>query len=76
MTKSDKLEVKLMLGSIDGKELRTLLKQRGWHIDRVRGSHEIWICGSRTFVLATHGKDLKQYQIREAQNMLHLKRRE
>ena len=70
MTKNAKLRSKLKDGSIDGKELRTFLQQEGWIIDRTRGSHEVWTKLSHTFVLATHSKDLKPYQIKEARALL------
>ena len=70
MTTKAKLMGKLLRGTIDGKELRTLFKQRGWYLDRVKGSHEIWCRETKTFVLATHSKDLKPYQIQEAKQCL------
>ncbi len=70
MTKHDKLLQKLRQGSIDAKELITLLKQEGWTLDRTKGSHEVWIKGPQTYVLATHTKDLKPYQRRAAQELL------
>lgn len=70
MTKRDKLRSKLSAGNIGAKELNTLLQQEGWMIDRCRGSHQVWIKGAETFVLATHSKDLKLYQIKEAQKLL------
>ncbi len=67
MSTTDKLIEKLKNGSISAKELRTLLKKLGWVLDRTKGSHEQWLGpkGQR-MTLATHSKDLKQYQIREA----------
>ena len=70
MTSAMKLKEKLTAGAINARELRTLLKHEGWVIDRVKGSHEIWIAGSRTYVLATHSKDLKPYQIKEARLLI------
>ncbi|OFZ79584.1 MAG: hypothetical protein A2583_13355 [Bdellovibrionales bacterium RIFOXYD1_FULL_53_11] len=70
MTSASKLKTKLQIGSIDAHELRTLLKQMGWRLDRTRGSHEVWINGARSFVLATHTKDLKPYQIKGARTLL------
>lgn len=70
MTKAAKLLEKLKNGSVNASELRTLLKQNGWELDRVKGSHEIWVKGVETFILATHSKDLKNYQIKEAQKLL------
>ena len=69
MSKNSKLKLKLVDESINGKELRTLLSQEGWTLDRTRGSHEVWICGGRTFILATHSKDLKPYQVKEAKTL-------
>lgn len=69
MTKNAKLTSKLKAGSINGKELRTLLQQEDWKLERTRGSHEIWTKGPHTFVLATHSKDLKPYQIKEARQL-------
>jgi len=70
MTKAAKLKSKLRMGTIDARELRTLLKQEGWRLDRVKGSHEFWERGTLTFVLATHSKDLKPYQVRQAREVL------
>jgi predicted RNA binding protein YcfA (HicA-like mRNA interferase family) len=70
MSREAKLTSKLLSGAISARELRALLEIRGWRIDRTRGSHEFWVCGPRTFVLATHGKDLKRYQIKQAQQAL------
>ncbi len=70
MSSTDKLKRKLESGSIDARELRTLLKQMGWSLNRTKGSHEAWVKESKTFILATHSKDLKPYQIKQAQNLL------
>jgi len=70
MTSTAKLKMKLQTGSIDAHELRTLLKHEGWSLERTKGSHEIWANDERTFVLATHSKDLKPYQIKEARSLL------
>ena len=72
MSKKEKLKLKLLNHSIDANELRTLLKANGWVIDRQKGSHQIWIHGSKTYNLSAHGKDLKPYQIREAISVLEL----
>jgi len=70
MSRDAKLKDKLSRGSITARELRALLELRGWRLDRTRGSHEFWINGPQTFVLATHSKDLKHYQIKQAQQLL------
>ena len=75
MGSAQKLKLKLERGNITARELRTLLRQEGWSLDRARSSHEFWIRGARTFVLATHDKDLKIYQIKQAQSLL-LERKE
>lgn len=76
MAKTDKLIRKLEHGSINARELKTLMRQVGWRLDRTKGSHEIWTRDSKTFVLATHSKDLKMYQIKQAQLLLLLEDRE
>lgn len=73
MSTAAKLQQKLLSGSINALQLRTLLKQQGWVLDRSKGSHEVWASGGKTLVLATHSKDLKPYQIREAQMKLNVK---
>ena len=70
MTKLDKLIAKLKNGNIDAVELRALLGKLGWRLERTRGSHEIWVQGPETFVIATHAKDLKPYQKKQARDVL------
>ena len=70
MSSREKLRRKLERGNITARELRTLLRQEGWSLERTRGSHEIWVRGAHTFVLAAHDRDLKRYQIRLAQTRL------
>jgi predicted RNA binding protein YcfA (HicA-like mRNA interferase family) len=70
MSKADKLIEKLKRGTISADELITLLSKLGWVQDRVRGSHQVWAKENKTLVLALHGKDLKRYQIKEAQAAL------
>lgn len=71
MTKAEKLREKLERKIISALELRTLLKAEGATLDRTRGSHEVWKLGDKRMVLATHGKDLKPYQIKEAKEFLY-----
>lgn len=70
MSSTEKLKTKLNNGSLDVRELRTLLKQLGWSLNRTKGSHEVWVRNAKTFILATHSKDLKPYQIKQAQRLL------
>jgi predicted RNA binding protein YcfA (HicA-like mRNA interferase family) len=70
MERNEKLREKLMRGSITASELRAFLRLEGWLLDRTRGSHEFWGNGLRTFVLATHDKNLKRYQIKQARQIL------
>lgn len=73
MSKTDKLKMKLVNGSITAPELRTLLNQLGWELKRVKGSHEQWRSPSHDrFTLATHRKDLKEYQVQEIRKLLGL----
>jgi len=42
-----------------GKELIKQLKQQGWTLDRINGSHHIMIKGDKTLSVPVHGnKDL------------------
>lgn len=72
MSKTDKLKAKLKNRSIKAKELVTLLKKLGWTLRDTEGSHQQWVNGVQRFTLATHDKDLKPYQIKEAQEKLGL----
>lgn len=71
MSKKQKLLAKLKAGSISARELRTLLGQLEWVIDRQVGSHEQWVGpNQQRLTLATHTKELMRYQIKEAQSKL------
>ena len=44
-----------------GKELIKLLRQQGWILDRIQGSHHILIRGDETLSVPVHGNsDLKK----------------
>ncbi|MCP1224717.1 type II toxin-antitoxin system HicA family toxin [Sebaldella sp. S0638] len=43
----------------DSKNLIQLLKKESWVLDRVRGSHHVFIKGERTIVIPHPRKDLK-----------------
>jgi predicted RNA binding protein YcfA (HicA-like mRNA interferase family) len=44
---------------VTGKQLKKLLQQNGWRLDRVEGSHHILTKGGRTLSVPVHGsKDL------------------
>ncbi len=70
MAARKRLRDKLKNGSITAIELRTLFRQEGWSLNRTKGSHQIWIKGEKTFVLAVHSKELKLYQKKQAQQLL------
>ena len=40
------------------KDLLKLLKQNGWELARIRGSHHVLQKGSQTEVVPVHGKDV------------------
>jgi predicted RNA binding protein YcfA (HicA-like mRNA interferase family) len=40
------------------KDLVKLLKQNGWKIDRIQGSHHIMVKGNKTECIPVHGKDV------------------
>ena len=65
-----KLQEKLRRGIIDARELRTLLRQKGWELRNTVGSHEHWRKGQVLYTLATHTKDLKRYMVKQAQHVL------
>ena len=66
MSKTEKLLAKLKNGTISATELRTLLGHLGWILARQKGSHEQWLKNGKVMTLATHSKDLKPYQIKQA----------
>lgn len=70
MSSKKKLLEKLRRGNITAKELRTLMKQKGWELRNTVGSHEHWKKGSTLYTLATHTKDLKRYMVKQAQEVL------
>lgn len=75
MSKTEKLLQKLENGNIKADELRTLLGKMGYELKNTEGSHEQWVHPNksypeRCFTLATHSKDLKPYQMREAKKRL------
>ena len=41
---------------MNGNELVKLLKQNGWQVDRISGSHYIMVKGSKTISVPVHGK--------------------
>ena len=42
-----------------GKQLIKLLKQNGWELERIQGSHHIMVKGTKTLSVPVHGnKDL------------------
>ena len=65
-----KLWAKLKSRNIKADELRTLLKMEGFELDHQKGSHQFWKRATQRYVLATHGKDLKLYQIKQAMEVL------
>jgi predicted RNA binding protein YcfA (HicA-like mRNA interferase family) len=68
---ADDLLEKLGRFSIKKKELETLLSRLGFSLKPGKGSHAKWIKpGLPPIVIATHDKDLKDYQIRQVINVL------
>ena len=70
MSKTDKLIEKLNNGTIDGRELLTLLKRLGWYPLRQVGSHQTWSNGDQSITVIVGRIDLKPYQIKEAKKLL------
>jgi len=40
---------------VNGKDLIKLLKEKGWVVDRIKGSHHIMIKGTKTVTIPLHG---------------------
>ena len=70
MTQTDKLLKKLKEGRISGSELSTLLSKLGWSMKRQCGSHQTWSDGDLILIVIAERKDLKAYQIKDAQRAL------
>jgi predicted RNA binding protein YcfA (HicA-like mRNA interferase family) len=68
-----KLIQKLTSQTIKRPELNTLLSKLGLELFRGKGSHRVW--GHRNYpdlhiVIATHGKDVPKYQLKQIENSL------
>ena len=49
----------MLYNEMTGKALIKLLKDNGWKLDRIQGSHHIMIKGNKTLSIPVHGsKDL------------------
>ncbi|MEO5971405.1 MAG: type II toxin-antitoxin system HicA family toxin [Bdellovibrionia bacterium] len=70
MSQLEKLLGKLKQGTIDGKELVTLLTKLGWEMRNQTGSHQTWSNGSSKLTVLAGRIELKRYQIKEAQSIL------
>lgn len=67
----DKRIAKLQNLTITKRELESLLISLGFILKPGKGSHRKWVkpgCGM--IIVATHDKDLKRYQMRQALNIL------
>lgn len=71
MSKQEKLIEKLKNETIGADELRNLLKRLGFGYRQPGSSHQTWFhADGRRLTISPHGKDLKRYQIKEAQKVL------
>ena len=70
MSKTEKLLLKLINGSISAQEVKTLLGHFNWILARQKGSHEQWTKNGQVITLATHTKELKIYQIKQIRKAL------
>lgn len=51
--------INIVLLIVSGRQLIKLLQEKGWHLDRIEGSHHILIKGNKTLSVPVHGsKDL------------------
>jgi predicted RNA binding protein YcfA (HicA-like mRNA interferase family) len=62
---------------MNGKDLSAILKEHGWTLDRVKGSHHIFIKpGKRSIPVPVHGsKDLPRGLIKAILNQAEIPRR-
>lgn len=70
MSKIEKLLEKLKNETISASEVRTLLKKLGWALRNKVGSHEHWSLNDKRITIATHGKEIPFYQIRQIKKEL------
>lgn len=75
MTTADKALQKILSGQQDRNvtyaELAVVLKQAGWTLDRVTGSHHIFRSPKGQMLsLPKHGKDIKPIYVKEARQFL------
>jgi len=66
MNKREKLFKRLKNNSNNATflDIQTLLKQEGFELDRVTGSHHVFIKGDITFVVPVHGSKVKAVYVR------------
>jgi Predicted periplasmic or secreted lipoprotein len=50
---------------VKDKDLIKKLKEDGWWLDRVRGSHHVMKRGDRTEIIPVHGKDVPKGLLRK-----------
>jgi len=73
MSRLDKLIRKLELGSVlSFIELQAVLSAYGFRLDRVAGSHHIYLHRDvpRPISIQPDGKDAKRYQVKQLRNMI------
>lgn len=46
-------------------EVEKILKHEGWHLDRIKGSHHIFVKGTSTIVLPVHKGIVKREYLRK-----------
>jgi hypothetical protein len=68
MTQRDKLLAKIQKNTKNAsfQEVETLLRQHGFILDRVRGSHHRYRRGTLQLTIARHGARLSEYEVRLA----------
>lgn len=73
MGQIDKLLRKLNSGGLlTFAELQTLLRAYGFRLDRIAGSHHIYVnhAADRPLSVQPDGKDAKRYQVRQLRDMI------
>lgn len=51
-------------------EIETLLLREGFELDRIAGSHHVFIRGDITFVIPRHGKQVKSIYVKRVIELL------
>lgn len=57
------------------REAETVLKEIGYILSHIKGSHHHWVKEGRIFTLPIHGKDCKSWVTRELRKLINEKKK-